>query len=181
MKKYEMEFCVHIVKQIYELFSRLCKDSSDIPQYRIICNFESNEGINSYEFENFQYKGCTIGIRVISYNKIDTESRFDKIEEVSLEDIEYKYEFIEYNASNCCALTIIFDTLHIPYETHFFNYVLSAYFITKKIVIKKWLDNLENRKKSKSIFDFYNRSIFRKLSCGYETEFIISRAVMDYF
>lgn len=69
----------------------------------------------------------------------------------------------------------------MPYETLFFNFVLSAFFITKKSVIRDLLNELEKYKDDMSFCDCQKQSIFRKLSCGYETEFLIFRAVMDYF
>ncbi len=181
MIKYEKEFSFYIVNQIFELFSRLCGEESIIPQYRMICNFESNVGINQYVFENYQYKDCTPGIKVRTDYDNYTENGFDKTTEDFLFDMEYKHEIVIYNNFNNCNFTIIFDIMHIPYETFFFNHFIFAYFRVKKIVMQKLLKSPDEYMNETNFVDYRNRSIFSGLLCGYEIESIISQAVTDYF
>lgn len=177
MIKYEKELSAYIVNQLYDLFNKLCKDDYIIPKYRIICIFINGNTTerNQYEFENFQYINCT------EVENLSRDNDDDMKGKSILDDFEQKYEYEFYNCIDEYSLGVMFETQHIPYETNFFNYILSTYFKTKKTAIENLLKTSEEYKKSSIFVDFLNRSIFRALNCGYETESIISQAVTGFF
>lgn len=173
MDEYEKELSVFIVNQIYKLLDRLCSYNCDIPQYRITCLFQNNVKINKYEFENFQYKDFDDNIKTIRNDECGGW--------LIIDEKPYKYEYLSFIWVSNYYFLVMFSTNHILYETIFFSYVLATYFKNKKSIIEDLLKSADKHKNSRPFTDHRNRSIFRELSCGYETESIISQAVIDFF
>ncbi len=179
MVEYEKEFSTYIVKQIYKLLIRLCNDSSNMPQYNIICNFESSIGIKKYIFKNFQFNNWEKGF--LTLKKRDPFIVFTEEEILSSSiNVKSKYELAIRNYFENCVFSIFFDTLHKPYESLFFNYIICAYFKTKKTTMQELLKSPDEYKDITNFLSFHNRSIFSGLNCHHEAEFMISRAATEY-
>lgn len=179
MIEYEKEVCIYFVSQIHELLSRLCRGESNVPPYNIYCNLESSVERTMYEFKNFEYIGCKSGQIAKINNRYLTENGHYEAREHILGDLGH-FEFSQQYCFNGFRVTFIIDTVHIPYETNFFNYVISAYFDAKNSVLKNLL-KISDEDKKYMFLDPRDRSNFRGLNCDYEAETIIFQGIIDYF
>lgn len=182
MNEHEKKLSIYIVDQIRHLLKVLCNNCFCFPKYKIKINFEHALERNMYVFnENFQYKVRKTGKEVI----IDDENDFwiDNKEpnKVLLEDLKMRHEFVFFLSYNNHKITLIFDTLHKPYETLFFNSVILSYLRTKEIAIQKLLDPSAEEIEAFNKWESIRRMFFYRLNCDYEVEFILSRAVSEYF
>lgn len=180
MIEYEKQISIYIVKQIFKLFNKLCGVHSAVPKYKIICNFESDMGINQYIFKNFNYIENRPGVKIRGDDLILEEVECEDVIQVT--ELCRAYELIIWNYLEKCRFCIIFDVPHEQYESNFFSYIIKAYIKTKKSIIGELL---KSPNKYNKIMDFrtYNKkySIFEELNCEVEEEYIISRAVTEFF
>lgn len=61
MIEFEELISRHLVEQIYKVLSKVCNSACDVPEYKIVFNFEIRDDMNQYIFDGVQYKGARKG------------------------------------------------------------------------------------------------------------------------
>lgn len=179
MIEYEKQISMYLVQQVYKVLNKVCSSSSDVPEYKIIFNFETKEDINQYIFVGMQYKGERKGVKIIADDIWVKQIDEDNVDQDS--NLYQKYELILCYSFDDVKLSIIFDISSKPYVNIFFDYIIKAYFSTKEVYLQKILSKLIYDRYLSNISNLRSYLIFNELSCRAEEELIISKAVSEFF
>ena len=180
MIEFEELISRHLVEQIYKVLSKVCNSACDVPEYKIVFNFEIRDDMSQYIFDGVQYKGARKGSK-FTWDE-PCVNQIDENNVVQVCDVFEKYQLIIYFSFDDAKLSIIFDISSKPYVNVFFDYLIKAYFFSKEVYLQKLLSKLINGRDTGIIssLEIY-KIILNDLTCWAEEELIISRAVSEFF